>query len=188
MPKAQRVTSRPQVSNAPDYVQLSTMSIDQVRAEIVKIGADYNVAEKKPDLMARLLQLQGTAQPIDKIKRELQAHGIGDDAKTDAVPTLGKRLTPEQLRKIAIPFVAKGMKLLISKDGQLWEIRFQCEQPKQGGGTVMAKRKDSGNTMIPANVFKSACDTLTTYSKIKRNIDGDVIPEDYDEVADNEAA
>lgn len=184
MPKAQsKAVNRP-----ADYEQLGVMSKEQVQAEIVKLGADYHPAETKQDLMARLLQLQGVAQPIDKIRKDLQEHGIGGEgARTDVIPRLNKRLTPAELKKAAEKYVAKGMKLLIAKNGETWEIRFNCEGFTQGGKIVMTKRKDSGNTMIPIGVFSRACEAITTYTKPKRKDDNDAVSEDYEEIADDAA-
>jgi len=173
-----------------DFEQLRNVSLSEVQQKIIALGADYSPVETKTDLMARLLQLQGTQQPIDQLRKQLAEAGIGEDGikATDLIPKLKQRLTPAQLKKIAEKYVAKGMKLLISKDGQLWEIRFECEQLTQNGRIVKAKRKDSGNTMIPANVFKTACETITTFAPIKRKAEADAIPDDYEELADGEAA
>lgn len=171
-----------------DYEQLGQMSKPQLQAEIVKLGADYHPSETQLDLTARLLQLQGTAQPIDKIRKDLQERGIGAEVRTDVIPRLNKRLTADEMRKAAKKYVDKGMRLILSKDGQFWEIRFECEQPKQGGGIVMARRKDSGNTMIPLNVFKNACETITTFTALKKKAEADAIGEDYEEIADADAA
>lgn len=171
-----------------DYEQLGSMSKAQIQDQIVKLGADYHPSESKVDLTARLLQLQGTAQPIDKLRKELQQHGIGEDGlKTDAIPLQKKRLTPAEMKKAAEKYVAKGMKLLIAKNGETWEIRFNCEGFTQGGKIVMTRRKDSGNTMIPLSVFQRACETITTYTKPKRKEDSDDVPEDYEEIADDAA-
>ena len=170
-----------------DFEQLRNTSIDEVRAKIVSLGADYHPAEKKPDLMARLLQLQGTAQPIDKIKKQLAENGISEDGAkiTDTIPKLNHRLTPEELKKAAQKFIAKGMQLLISKDGITWEIRHEGEQLFANNRIVKAKRKDSGNTMIPLSVFVGKCRDLTTWAEIRRKDEGDTVPEDYEDLGDS---
>lgn len=177
------------VVRGPDFEQVATMPKAEIQAAIVALGADYHEAESKADLGARLLQLQGTAQPADKLKKKLQEHGISEDGSQAApVKKLNARLTVEQMRKAAQKYIDKGMKLLISKDGTIWEIRFECPVLRQDGKIVTGKRKDSGNTMIPLVTFARACEMITTYTKLTLKADIDKVPEDYEEVDGANAA
>lgn len=175
-------------NNNLNFEQLRALTKPQIQQQIRSLGADFHPSESRQDLLGRLLQLQGTAQPIDKIKQQLKEAGIGEDGevRTDTIPKQSKRLTASEMKKAAAKYVENGMQLLLSKDGQLWEIRFKCEQLRQDGKVVIAKRKDSGNTMIPLSVFKNACELLTTFQKIKRKEDTDEVGEDYQDIADNE--
>ena len=178
MPKARTAV------RTPDFEQVAQMSKSEIQSAIVGLGADYHAAESKADLGARLLQLQGVAQPSDKLKKQLNEHGMQDD-NSQAVPSIkkiNKRLTVEEMTKAAKKYIDKGMKLLISKDGTIWEIRFECPVLRQDGKIVTGKRKDSGNTLIPLFIFQRACETITTYQKIKSKQDADAIPPDYEEV------
>lgn len=165
------------------------MTKPQIQAKIVELKADYHQAETKTDLIARMLQLQGTAQPIDKIRRDLAKHGIGDDAATAAIPQQSKRLTRAEMTKAMEKYVAKGMRFYISKDGEQWGMKFKCEQPKQGGGMVEAERTDTGNTMIPLTVLKRCAEVLTTVSLIKRKQkrNEEFAAADFDTVEDDDS-
>lgn len=178
-----------------DFDQLKALSLDQVRAKIVEHKADWHPTEKKIDLIGRLVQLQGTAQPIDKIKKELANNGVGgDEAATDTVQKQSKRLTKAQIDKALAKFVAKGLEYRVSKDGTQWMMRFKTTQPLATGKIVNAVRRDSGNTMMPLSVLVNAASSLTTVSKVtpKKTADDDFGPDfpadDHDHEADEAAA
>jgi hypothetical protein len=173
-----------------DFDQLKLMSKAQVQSQIVAAGGDYHQAESKTDLIGRLLQLQGTAQPIDKIKKELKAHGIGEDGEdTTPIPIQKKRLTPEQMKKAMAKFIAKGLEFRVSKDGEQWKMRFICDQLMQNGKVVKAKRLDSGNTMIPLQVLINAATIITTVSKITiKKKDEDDFDDSFEGADDDVAA
>ena len=157
----------------PDYDQLKLMTKEQVQARIVELNADYHPAESKKDLIGRLLQLQGTAQPIDKIRKALEEHGIGEDGVSQSVniPKTVKRMTVEEMKKAMKPFIEKGMKFRVSKDLMTWEMQFVCDQLEQGGRILKANRLESGNTMMPLSVFVSRAVTITTFNTYrKKNI------------------
>ena len=183
----QQTVTEESMSFTPDYQQLKLMSKSQVQARVVELGADYHPAESKTDLIARLLQLQGTAQPIDKIRKELEANGVGEDgASTVAIPKQRQRLTIEQMKTAMKKYIDKGMKFRVTKDGENWEMYFVCDQLEQGGKILKAQRRDSGNTMIPLNVLIRAAETITTFNTYKkRDINA---PEGFVEVQASEDA
>lgn len=169
MPRAKNAVQMLVQPTRYDFEQLAAMPKAQIQAEIVKLGADYHPAETKPDLAARLMQLQGTAQPIDKLRKEMAAHGVGEDGlKTDAIPIQTARLTKEQILKAIDKYIKKGLEFRVSKDGSQWAMRFKCEQARQDGKVVQATRVDTGNTMIPLGVVVRCAESITTYTPIKK--------------------
>lgn len=169
---------------AMDYEQLAVLTKPQIQAQIVALGADYHVMESKRDLIGRLLQLQGTAQPIDKIRKELAAHGIGEDGEKSLpmkMPQHNHRLTEDEIRKALAKFIAKGLEVRISKDGENWMMRLKCEQATQDGKIYKATRIDSGNTMIPIRAIMRAAETITTVSTVRRKqVTEDAFDHQYD--------
>lgn len=147
-----------------DVETIKKLSTDQLRSRITDLGADWNPAEKKIDLATRLVQLQGTPDVADKIRKQLADAGFAKEDRPIYKPQA--RMTKEQMSKIVKPYVEQGVQFKVSKDGETWAMRFDTGRvEKYDGESFPVISRDSGSTTIPPKVLEQCAQLLVATKK-----------------------
>lgn len=135
-----------------DVDTLAKQSTAEIRSRIVELGADWNPAEKKADLMVRLAQLEGSPDVADKIRKQLADAGFSKEDRPVYKKT--PQLTKPEIKKLLAPYVAKGLEYKVSPDGNTWMMRFDTGRTiKYGHEINPVVSRDSGSTTIPPAVL-----------------------------------
>jgi hypothetical protein len=164
-----------------DLDQLRLITKPELQAKIVELGADYHVSETKQDLMVRYLQLSGTAQPAETLKKTLNEAGIGaeDGAKRLPVKMVLPRITEADIRQHLKKYIDKGLKIRLTDNGDSWEMRYTTTQKTADNKSVLAKRVDSGTTMMSMDVLKRCAEIITTERVRPANSDEQIPDEEF---------
>lgn len=142
-----------------DPEQMQKQTIHEIRRSIVEMGADWNQAETKKDLLIRQAQLQGSPDVAEKIKKQLADTGFAKEAKPVYAPT--QQLTKADIKKLLEPYIAKGLEYKLSPDGKEWAMRFDTGRSIKYGNEINAiVSRDSGSTTIPPMVLVQCAQLL----------------------------
>lgn len=125
--------------------ELKTKRIGEIRSILAQKGAEFKRTETKADLIKRLIELNFTSQPSDKITEEAKPKRPED-----------YWLTKEQVLEAVTSQRLQGLKCSFSPDEKNWMFQFDCGMvlDKTINSYVPRVLTDSGTMKQPLNIIK----------------------------------